>query len=80
MEYVAFSVSSVTNAMRGKTILQKAGYTAYIGRSTENTTGCGYTLTVKLLPQNRGGEQRAEQLLRDAGIVVRDKRRGEQEK
>lgn len=63
---IKVAVGSVTNAMRGKEILQKNGITAYVGRvSPDQATGCGYTLTVS------GDIARAEQLLTAAGIRVR---------
>ena len=63
---IKVAVGSVTNAMRGKEILQKNGITAYVGRvAPDQTTGCGYMLMVA------GDITRAEQLLTAAGIRVR---------
>lgn len=65
MEWTTIYVSSVTNAMRGKRLLENQGYTVHIQRSSHVTedAGCGYSLLV------RGGD-RAAQLLQRAGIRV----------
>ncbi len=59
-------VSSITNAMRGKTLLAQQGIRGYIQRNTDSSisNGCGYSLQV---PYDAG---RAEQLLREAGIRI----------
>ena len=60
------AVGSVTNAMRGRSLLLQNGISAEIGRSRPNEqTGCGYTLRIM------GDAERAERLLRTAGIRVR---------
>lgn len=66
MEGVYFNVSSVTNAMRGKNLLEKNGIHGYINRTVdaEGNNGCGYSLLV------RGDAGRAESLLRAAGIRI----------
>lgn len=61
-----FAVGSVTNAMRGKELLQKNGISVFLGRADSNRReGCGYTLTVT------GDVSRAAGLLAAAGIRVR---------
>ena len=61
-----FAVGSVTNAMRGRELLQKQGIAAFLGRADAKTReGCGYTLTVT------GDVDRAAALLAAAGIRVR---------
>lgn len=49
MEWTTVYVSSITNAMRGKTLLENRGFTVYLQRSfnTQNNNGCGYSLKVK---------------------------------
>ena len=46
MEWTTAYVSSVTNAMRGKKVLERQGFTAYIQRAshTQANEGCGYSL------------------------------------
>jgi hypothetical protein len=59
-------VSSVTHAMRGREVLERAGFRVQITRlprGIENT-GCGYCLAVD---RDTG---RAEALLREKGIRV----------
>ena len=48
MKSVYFNVSSVTNAMRGKNLLEKNGMHSYIHRTVdeEGNNGCGYSLLV----------------------------------
>ncbi|MCL2884776.1 MAG: DUF3343 domain-containing protein [Oscillospiraceae bacterium] len=67
-----FQVSSVTNAMRAKTLLARRGIVAYVSRQTgDEDNGCGYSVAVS----GRGGEADfAEQVLADAGVRVRGKR------
>lgn len=62
----AIYVGSVTNAMRGKQLLAGHGMTAYIRRATNMSAGdgCGYSLLVT------GDGQRAEQILRTAGVRI----------
>ncbi len=59
-------VSSITNAMRGKRLLEQQGIRAYIHRSSNppQGDGCGYSLLVT----ERAGQ--AEQLLRQNGVRV----------
>lgn len=63
---VYFNVSSVTNAMRGKAWLEKNGIQGYIGRTMDEqgNNGCGYSIMIM------GAGERAEQLLRAAGIRI----------
>lgn len=63
-----FAVGSVTNAMRGRELLQKNGIAAFLGRADlRGREGCGYTLTVT------GDTGRAAELLAAAGIRVRSR-------
>ncbi len=66
MEWTTIYVSSVTNAMRGKRVLERQGYTVYMQRSaaTKADNGCGYVLLVR----ERGGQ--AVERLRAAGVRV----------
>lgn len=60
------AVGSVTNAMRGRELLQKNGIPAFLGRAdARGREGCGYTLTVT------GDVSRAAGILAAAGIRVR---------
>ncbi len=54
MEWTTVYVSSVTNAMRGKALLENRGYTVYLQRSynEQNNNGCGYSLKVKAAANN----------------------------
>lgn len=69
MESMYFNVSSVTNAMRGKKLLEKYGIHGYINRTVdeEGSNGCGYSLLVS------GDVALAEKLLTGAGIRIRGK-------
>ncbi len=69
MNRVVFNVSSVTNAMRGKSLLERNGIRAYVGRSIDasGSNGCGYRITVA------GDAERAERLLTSAGIRIRSR-------
>lgn len=69
VESMYFNVSSVTNAMRGKKLLEKNGIHGYIHRTVdeEGNNGCGYSLLVS------GDVARAEKLLIGAGIRIRGK-------
>ncbi|MGI6264716.1 MAG: DUF3343 domain-containing protein [Acutalibacteraceae bacterium] len=72
MESVTIEVSSVTAAMRGKSVLERHRVKAYIGRRLEDggRGGCGYRLIV----YNRGEE--AVRLLKAAGVRVTRVERG----
>ncbi len=67
MEWTTVYVSSVTNAMRGKTVLENRGYTVYLQRSynAKDNNGCGYALKVKA-PANT-----VKAVLSSAGIRFR---------
>ncbi len=52
MSLTIFGMGSITNAMRGKQLLQQQGIRAYIQRKQEVTNGCGYRLAV----YDRGAE------------------------
>ena len=64
MEWTTIYVSSVTNAMRGKRLLEQHGYAVHIQRSShvQENNGCGYSLLV------RGND--APKLLSQAGIRI----------
>ena len=68
-----FEVSSVTNAMRGKALLERNGIRAEVSRmiDKDGSNGCGYRLIV------RGNAERAESLLRGAGIRLLNIHKGE---
>ena len=59
-------VGSITNAMRGKRLLEQQGIRAFVHRSSDPAAGdgCGYSLLVT----ERAGQ--AEQLLRSSGVRV----------
>lgn len=59
-------VGSITNAMRGKSLLEAEGIRAYMHRASQpgNEDGCGYRLLVT------GDVTRAEQILRNRGVRV----------
>lgn len=59
-------VGSVTNAMRGKRLLEEQGIRSYLHRASRPSDGdgCGYSLLVT------EGEQRALQVLRQSGVRV----------
>ena len=65
-------VSSVTNAMRGKTLLERNGIRASVSRTLEEdgSNGCGYSVVVWSDPE------RSAQILRGAGIRVRGMKQG----
>ncbi len=66
MEWTTVYISSVTNAMRGKALLERQGFTVHMQRSAraKETDGCGYSLLV------RGETQPITALLSKAGIRV----------
>ena len=75
MTYTLLSVSSVTYAMKGKSILNNMGRYAEIERQDRNTrTGCGYMLRIKDDPALITG------VLEKHGIKVTDKRTVERRK
>lgn len=59
-------VSSITYAMKGKELLQKHGFQAYIARlpQKEEGTGCGYCVYVSR------DTDLAEKILRNGGIRI----------
>ena len=59
-------VGSITNAMRGRALLEKQGIRALLQRSPHPAEGdgCGYRLLVT------GQSQKAERLLRENGVRV----------
>ena len=69
MDSVYFNVSSITNAMRGKNLLERNGIHGYINRTVDEewNNGCGYSLLVS------GDTAKAESLLRASGIRITGK-------
>ncbi len=67
MQSVYINVSSITNAMRGRELLERNGIHGYINRTVdeEGNNGCGYSILV------RGDAERAQSLLTAAGIRIR---------
>ena len=59
-------VGSITNAMRGKKLLEKQGIRSYVHRSSNPSQGdgCGYSLLVT----DKAGQ--AERILRGGGVRV----------
>ena len=59
-------VGSVTNAMRGKHLLEEQGIRTYLHRTSHpaDGDGCGYSLLVT------DGVKKAEQILRQRGVRV----------
>ncbi|MBQ9860215.1 MAG: DUF3343 domain-containing protein [Clostridia bacterium] len=59
-------VGSITNAMRGKRLLEQQGIRSYVHRAGQPAAGdgCGYSLLVT------GEAERAEQILRVSGVRV----------
>ena len=66
MEWTTVYISSVTNAMRGKTLLERQGYTVHMRRSSsiQENDGCGYSLLV------RGEAKDVTAMLSKAGIRI----------
>jgi hypothetical protein len=66
MDWTMFNVGSVTNAMRGKALLERRGFTVQMQRafSAEDNNGCGYRLLVK------GDGHQARVLLENAGVRI----------
>ena len=66
MAWTTIFVSSVTNAMHGKRLLEKQGYVVHLQRSSQirEEEGCGYSLLV------RDQGDRAASLLAQHGIRV----------
>lgn len=71
MSSTIFNVSSVTNAVKGKALLERNGIRAYVSRALDENgnNGCGYSITT-----DEG--ERAEPLLTAAGIRIRSKSAG----
>ena len=68
MKQTTIPVSSITNAMRGKELLERHGVSVYIQRSfhMDDQNGCGYQLVVN------GDGKRAVDMLRSAGFRLKD--------
>lgn len=73
METTIFFMGSVTNAMRGKTVLEQQGYRAFLQRNADmrEQNGCGYSLRVY------GNGDRAAAILQKSGIRTRGRKRGD---
>ena len=66
MQPVRFSVSSVSHALRGQRLLQRAGIRAAVRRGeVDPQTGCGYRLELPDATQL----PRARRLLLEAGLL-----------
>lgn len=61
-----FITGSVTYAIKGKDLLKRKGYNAYVERKSESASkgGCGYAIVVK------GNALGAEEILRKAAIKI----------
>lgn len=59
-------VGSITNAMRGKRLLEEQGIRAHLHRSLQSTDGdgCGYSLLIS------GDGAKAQQVLMQRGVRV----------
>lgn len=70
MSSLCFYVSSITNAMRGKAVLERNGIRAFVSRSRDDCikNGCGYCVTVM------GDFDKAQELLRSVGIRIREQK------
>lgn len=70
LKSLCFYVSSITNAMRAKAILEQNGIRAFINRSYDDCVknGCGYCVIVKC------HFEKAERLMRSVGIRIRDQK------
>ena len=68
IQQTTIAVSSVTNAMRGKELLMRNGFTVQIQRffHINDHNGCGYQLLVQ------GDGRRAKELLKAAGLRFKD--------
>ena len=62
------TTGTITYAIKGRDILRRNGYKAYVERITEGrgSTGCGYSVIVK------STENEPEYILRRAGIKILD--------
>lgn len=67
MSKKGLKVGSVTYAMKGRDLLQKNGYKAYLARNPQPASdeGCGYVIYVNNL------DDRCIKLLKNNGIAVR---------
>ena len=69
MKEYYFLLSSITSAMKGEKILQKAGHRAFVFRDTSiNPYGCGYII--------KASEKREdmEKLLKNEGVRINETR------
>ena len=66
MKRYRISTGTITYAIKGRDILRRNGFNAYMERiySGPSSTGCGYTIVVA------GDITRAENLLRTAGVKI----------
>ena len=67
MSQTTIPVSSITNAMRGKQLLERQGFSVQIQRlfQIEDQNGCGYQLVIQ------GDGKRAFDILRSAGFRLK---------
>ena len=59
-------VGSVTNAMRGKRLLEEQGFRVYLHRTSHPTEGDGWGYSLLIAD----GVKKAEQILRQRGVRV----------
>lgn len=66
MQRHIISVSSITYAIKGRDLLRKQGYRAYIERKTNSggNTGCGYVIVAE------GNRQRISDVLMSSGVKI----------
>ncbi len=66
MQRYAISVSSVTHAIKGRDLLRKSGYKAYIEKRTNSkgNAGCGYVIIAE------GNRSTASDILKNSGIKI----------
>ena len=66
MEWTTIYVSSVTNAMHAKRVLEKQGFAVHVQRSShvQEESGCGYSVLV------RSQAAKAVEILKQNGIRV----------
>lgn len=66
MQRHIISVNSITYAIKGRDLLRKQGFNAYIERKTAQNgdSGCGYVIVVN------GNRQKVVAILKNSGIAI----------
>ena len=66
MQHYIISVSSITYAIKGRDLLRKQGFKAYIERKTNmnGSVGCGYVIVTE------GNRQKINNVLKNSGIKI----------